>query len=101
MVPARRYNPPAKAMMTIRSRRETVTFRHPFRIRGVDRVLPPGSYQVITDDEMIEGLSFAAFRRVATLIEVPPEVGRAMELMSIGSVDLSDAQRIDASRQDD
>lgn len=49
---------------------------------------------------MIEGLSFAAFRRVATLIEVPA-AGRATELISIGSVDLSDAQRIDASRQDD
>jgi hypothetical protein len=90
-----------KAVMTIRSRRETVTFRHPFRIRGVDRVLPAGSYEVITDEEMIEGLSFAAFRRVATMIEVPAEAGRAIELVSIGSVDLSDAQRIDASAPDD
>lgn len=73
-----------KAVMTIRSRRETVTFRHPFRIRGVDRVLPAGAYQVITDEEMIEGLSFAAFRRVATMIEVPAEAGRATELVSIG-----------------
>ena len=90
-----------KALMTIRSRRETVTFRHPFRIRGVDRVLPAGSYEVITDEEAIEGLSFAAFRRVATMIEVPAEVGRAIELISIGSVDLSDAQRIDASAPDE
>jgi hypothetical protein len=90
-----------KAIMTIRSRRETVTFRHPFRIRGVDRVLPAGAYEVITDEEMIEGLSFAAFRRVATMIEVPAEAGRAIELVSIGSVDLSDAQRIDASAPDD
>ena len=87
--------------MTIRSRRETVTFKHPFRLRGVDRLLPAGSYKVITDEEMIEGLSFAAFRRVATLIEVPAAIGRATELISIGSVDLSDAQRIDASRRDD
>ena len=57
--------------MTIRSRRETVTFQHPFRIRGVDRLLPAGAYEVITDEEMIEGLSFAAFRRVATMIMVP------------------------------
>ena len=89
------------ARMTVRSRREVVTFKHPFQIRGIDRELPAGSYDVITDEEMIEGLSFAAFRRVATLIEVPAAVGRAMELISIGSVDLSDAQRIDASRQDD
>lgn len=90
-----------KAIMTIRSRRETVTFKHPFSIRGVDRVLPPGAYKVITDEEMIEGLSFAAFRRVATMIEVPAEAGTATELISIGSVDLSDAQRIDASAQND
>jgi hypothetical protein len=56
--------------MTTRSRRETVTFRHPFRIKGIDRLLPSGAYEVITDEEMIEGLSFASFRRGATLIMV-------------------------------
>ena len=85
--------------MTIRSRRETITFQHPFRIRGVDRLLPPGAYEVVTDEEMIEGLSFAAFRRIATMIMVPAAAPRSstMEVISIGSVDLSDAQRIDAS----
>ena len=88
--------------MTIRSRRETVAFQHPFRIRGIDRLLPPGSYEVITDEEMIEGLSFPAFRRVATMIMVPAAAqNSAMELVSIGSVDLSDAQRIDASGSHD
>jgi hypothetical protein len=51
--------------MTTRSRRETVTFQHPFRIKGIDRSLPAGAYKVITDEQMIEGLSFAAYRRVA------------------------------------
>ena len=85
--------------MTKRSRRETITFLHPFRIRGIDRLLRPGAYQVITDEEMIEGLSFPAFRRVATMIMVPaaPPRSSTMEMISIGSVDLSDAQRIDAS----
>jgi hypothetical protein len=88
-----------QADMTIRSRRETVTFKHPFQIRGVDRLLPAGAYQVITDEEMIEGLSFPSFRRVATMIMVPAAQSRGsiMEMVSIGSVDLSDAQRIDAS----
>jgi hypothetical protein len=85
--------------MTIRSRREIVTFRHPFQIRGVDRLLPAGAYEVVTDEEMIEGLSFASFRRIATLIMVPAAASRGsvMEMISIGSVDLADAQRIDAS----
>ena len=81
--------------MTMRSRRETITFRHPFRIRGVDRLLPAGAYEVITDEEMIEGLSFASYRRVATMIMAPR--GSSMEMISIGAVDLADAQRIDAS----
>ena len=57
--------------MTTRSRRETVQFKHPFRIKGIERLLAPGAYEVITDEEMIEGLSFASFRRVATMIMVP------------------------------
>jgi hypothetical protein len=85
--------------MTTRSRRETVHFQHPFRIKGIDRLLAPGAYEVITDEEMIEGLSFPSFRRVATMIMVPGEAPRrsSMEMISIGSIDLSDAQRIDAS----
>ena len=84
--------------MTMRSRRETITFRHPFRIRGIDRLLPAGGYEVVTDEEMIEGLSFPVFRRVATMIMVPAEgQNLAMEMLSIGSVDLADAQHTDAS----
>lgn len=84
--------------MTIRSRREAVTFRHPFHIRGIARELPSGSYEVVTDEEMIDGLSFAVWRRVATMIMVPSESPRgAMEMLSIGPVDLADAQALDAS----
>jgi hypothetical protein len=85
--------------MTTRSRRETIHFKHPFRINGIDRLLSPGAYEVVTDEEMIEGLSFPCFRRVATLIMVPgaPPHASSTEMISISSVDLSDAQRNDAS----
>lgn len=85
--------------MTIVSKREVVTFKHPFRIRGIDRQLSAGDYEVVTDDEAIDGLSFAAFRRVATMIMVPAKDSRglAMEMISIDTGDLADAQRIDAS----
>jgi hypothetical protein len=85
--------------MITRSRRETVHFKHPFRIKGIDRLLLPGAYEVITDEEMIEGLSFPSFRRVATMIMIPGAAPRhaSMEMISIGSIDLADAQRIDAS----
>lgn len=85
--------------MTTRSRRETLTFKHPFRLEGIDRTLPAGLYDVVTDEEMIEGLSFAVFRRVATMITVPcaPPHHASVELISIGSIDLANAQRIDAA----
>jgi hypothetical protein len=82
--------------MTTRSRRETVHFKHPFRIKGIDRLMPPGAYEVVTDEEMIEGLSFQSFRRVATMIMVPGIAPSSTEMISISSVDLSDAQRNDA-----
>ena len=82
--------------MTVRSRRETIVFKHPFRLKGIDRQLPAGPYEVVTDEEMIEGLSFPCYRRVATLIMVPGEQRHATEMVAIGSVDLADAQRLDA-----
>ena len=83
--------------MTTRTRRETITFARSFRINGIDRQLPAGAYEVITDEEMIEGLSFASFRRVATMIMVPAPRGSAMEMISIDPAELRDAQRLDAS----
>jgi hypothetical protein len=85
--------------MTMRSRRETISFRHPFRIKGIDRLLAAGAYEVVTDEEMIEGLSFASFRRVATMIMAPGAAPRSssMEMICISAIDLSEAQRIDAS----
>lgn len=83
----------------MRSRRETVHFKHPFRIEGIDRQLAPGAYEIISDEEMIEGLSFPCFRRVATMIMVPgaPPQRSTMEMVLISPADLSHARRIDAS----
>jgi hypothetical protein len=44
--------------MTIRTIRKTITFRKPFYLKGADRLLPRAS--VVTDEELIEGLSFSA-----------------------------------------
>ena len=89
--------------MTTRSRRETVHFKHPFRIKGIDRLLSAGPYEVVTDEEMIEGLSFASFRRVATMIMVPGAAPRrsSIEMFAINPSDLSDAQRDDAGARDE
>lgn len=68
----------------------SVTFKHPFELKGVDRVLPPGDYRVTTDEELIEGLSFPVYRRVSTTIMVP--VDRSPLSIEIVSIDPGDLQ---------
>ena len=78
--------------MTIRLPREAATFRHPFRIRGMERFLPAGACEVVTAEEAIEGLSFLAKRRIAGTIAAPVEGAcGAAEVLSVGSVDLAGA----------
>src|SRR5882757_2402722 len=86
-------SPCARMIMTMtRSRRETVAFKHPFQIASVERLLPAGSYEVITDEELMEGLSFPHFRCVATMMMVPAPPPHSSEMVTISSIDLSDAR---------
>ena len=54
--------------MDERVKRSSVTFRHPFTLRGEERLQPAGSYEIETVEEPILGLSFVAYRRVSTTI---------------------------------
>src|SRR6516164_5988397 len=71
--------------MTVRTSSKTVTFAHPFLLKGVDRILAAGDYRIVTDEELIEELSFPVYRRVATMIFVPAESGSAstVEMVTI------------------
>ena len=78
--------------MTILTSTKTVTFRRPFWLKGVDRLLPPADYRVVTDEELIEGLSFSAYHRVSTAIFVPAPSGSAIEMVTIDPLDLEAAR---------
>jgi hypothetical protein len=52
---------------------------------------------VITDEELIEGLSFPAYRRISTGIFVPAPSGSAVEMATIDPGDLQAAQEQDAA----
>jgi hypothetical protein len=80
----------------IRTTTKTVRFQRPFCLKGVDRLLPPADYRVMTDEELIEGLSFSAYRRVSTAIFVPASSGSAIEMVTIDPLDLQAAQDQDA-----
>jgi hypothetical protein len=53
--------------MTIRTSKKTVTFRKPFVLDGFDEVLPAGADSAETDERLLEGISFPAYRRILTL----------------------------------
>ncbi len=79
--------------MPVRTSRKNVTFRHPFVLRGVNRTMPPGDYPVITDEELIESLSFPVYRRISTMILLPDGPGNnaSIEMVTIDADALKDA----------
>ena len=58
--------------MPVRTTTRMVTFTNPFMLKGYDELLEPGCYEVETDEELIEALSFPAYRRIMTLIHLRP-----------------------------
>jgi len=85
--------------VTTRTSNKTVTFTRPFLLKGIDRTLEAGDYRVVTDEELIEGLSFPVYRRVATMIFVPAPSYNAssVEMVTVDPQDLQAAQDRDVN----
>lgn len=75
--------------MTCRTTRTPVSFSRPFAIRNVDGLQPAGDYLLVTDEEMIEGLSHIAFRRTATFLHLP-SIGSSQKFAQLVPVDQVD-----------
>jgi hypothetical protein len=86
--------------MTIRTRNSLVVFHHPFELKGVDRTLPAGEYRVMTDEQLIEELSFPVYHRVSTVIFAPGQSpnSTSVEMVTIDPRDLQAAQDRDNAR---
>ena len=68
-----RNDPPFPGIykMNTRTKHTIVRFTAPFSLSGVDEIQPPGDYAIDEDEELIDGLSWLAYRRVATFIHIP------------------------------
>jgi hypothetical protein len=84
--------------MTVRTSRKTVTFAQPFALSGIDEVQPAGTYTVETDEELLPGLSFPAYRRIATLMALRSRGGGPVveEMLNIDPLQLQAAPERDA-----
>lgn len=75
-----------------------ITFAHPFVLTSLIMPLEAGTYRLIVDEEEIEGLSFSAFRRTSTQLEIPSiatAIGKRQRL-SVSSQEIETALAKDA-----
>ncbi len=56
--------------MSTRSSSSLVTFSNPFSLSGYPDELPAGEYEVVVVEELLQGLSFEAYRRTGTYLTV-------------------------------
>ena len=84
--------------MNMRSTRSMVTFSNPFTLPGYPGDLPAGDYEVLVEEELLQGLSFEAYRRTATYMTVRGKGAHAgrSELRLTTEIDLTQALRRDA-----
>src|ERR687892_739290 len=87
-----------RCLMTERTTRKTVTFTQPFSLSAIGEVQAAGTYTVETNEELLQSLSFPAYRRIETLIFLPSRPGGAFveRVVKIDPADLETAQNKDA-----
>jgi hypothetical protein len=84
--------------MTERVTHKIVAFAHPFGLPGIEGLQPPGSYDVETIEEQMQGLTLSVWRRVSTSIALPaPHISAAArQVTTIDPADLAAALTKDA-----
>jgi len=85
--------------MAERTRETEITFAHPFVLSSLVVPLEAGTYRLIVDEEEIEGLSFSAFRRTDTQLEIPAIAtdNGTRQRLSVSSQEIETALAKDAS----
>ena len=85
--------------MLSRTTTKTVVFKFPFALSAVDGPLPPGPYEITSEEELIPGLSFLAYRRTSTTITLDIRTGlyTGRQVVTIDPGELEMALKRDAT----
>ena len=73
----------------MRQKRLSLTFNRPFSVKGINRLLPAGDYELVPDDELISEPFLPVYRQVSVLIFIPPGAERQSSIVKAG-VDIAD-----------
>jgi hypothetical protein len=84
--------------MPTRTTSKTVTFKRPFIVSGFDQVQAAGTYTVDTEEEQLDAISFPAWKRIATVIEL--KKAGATEYQRIDPDELHEALMRDGQQTD-
>jgi hypothetical protein len=83
--------------MTRRTTVANVTFTRRFQLPSMDEAYPPGTYEIETDEELLDTFTRLAYRRAATRIWLnKPGVTRLLQIdpRDLEAALIDDAQRI-------
>ncbi len=71
-----------------------VTFPRAFSLPGSDVVFPPGDYDLVVEEERLQGLTFDAYRRTSAFLEVAtnPRFPGRTEMRPVTDADLEQAR---------
>jgi hypothetical protein len=83
--------------MSGRTTHSIAHFAAPFVLGGLEGKLPAGDYDIDHDEELIDGMSWLAWRRVATFIHLPARTVKSptSQLIAIDHAELETALRQD------
>jgi hypothetical protein len=82
--------------MANRSHRAELVFHRPFRLEGSATPEPAGTYTVETEEELIEGLSFPAWRRISTTLTRQAAGNATIQALPVTPQELAEMQAADA-----
>jgi hypothetical protein len=68
-------------VIVISHNRLKLTFKRPFSVRGINRLLPAGNYELVPDHELTSEYYIPAYRQVVTLLSVPSEAYRRSSIV--------------------
>ena len=88
--------------MTERTTETKITFTHPFVLSCLAAPLEAGTYRLVVDEKLIEGLSFPAYRRVGTQLEIPATSVAAdtRQFLQVSATEITNALIEDARSTD-
>lgn len=82
--------------MFTRTQTATLVFQRSFSLKGIQGPQPAGTYTVETEEELLEGLSFPAYRRVSTtMTRQADRRGTLVQVLTVDPRDLAEAQAAD------